>query len=239
MRTLAVFLAACAVLCLVRLFAVAQYTVCSPQPADGLLPGDHVAVVKTSYGVRLPFPGMFHCRRLEYSRPLRGDLMAFNLPTDTSRQIPDRTVCVARCLALPGDTVWLTPNMRISVPEDSGAVPFVVPARGKRVVVTKWNARLICNTVNLHEPCHCAEMSGDTLLVDGHTARYVMFTHDYFWVYSGSQSNLDDSRSYGFVPKSHLIGRVGLVLYSAMQNAPFYRCLRPGRFFVNPSQHDE
>lgn len=234
LRTLAVFLAACMILCLVRQFLVVQYSISSPRPAVPLKQGDRIVVFRTSYGVRLPFPEIFQCRRLGSKMPGRGDLMAFNLPTDTSRQIPSRMVCVAQCLALPRDTVWLTRDLKVSTRQGRETFPFVVPARGTRVKVTKWNARLLCNTINFHEPCHCAEMIGDTLMIDGHTARDVMFTQDYFWVYSGAQSNVDDSRSYGLVPKSHLVGKVGFVVYSVIDGAPFYRCLRPDRFFVNP-----
>lgn len=236
MRTLAVFFAACMILCLVRGFLVAQYTVSSPRHAAQLVKGDRVVVFKTSYGIRLPFPKIFQCRRVGYNMPGRGDLMAFNLPTDTSRAIPSRMVCVAQCLALPRDTVWLTQDLKVSTRKSKNSFPFVVPGRGTRVVVTKWNARLLCNTINFHEPCHCAEVIGDTLMIDGHSARYVAFTQDFFWVYSGKQSNVDDSRSYGLVPKSHLVGKVGFVEYSVIDGAPFYRCLRPDRFFINPAK---
>ena len=102
--------------------------------------------------------------------------------------------------------------MKVSRRQSKDSYPFVVPAKGRRVSITKWNARLVCNTINLHEPCHCAELKGDTLLIDGHTTNYVVFTQDYFWVFSGMQSNTDDSRSYGLVPQNHIIGKVMLIL---------------------------
>lgn len=230
LRTLAVFFAACLLLWLAREFVFNQYAITSPRPAATLVQGDRIGVLRTSYGLRLPFEKLFNCRRVGYTRPHRGDMMAFNLPTDTARQIPWRDVCVALCYALPGDTVFLNRNYRLSRQGGKASFPFAVPAKGRRVNVTKWNARLICNTVNLHEPCHCAEMIGDTLLIDGHPARYVMFTQDYYWAYSGLASNTNDSRSYGLVPASHLIGKVLWINYSVIPGAPFYACLRPDRF---------
>ena len=178
LRTLAVFLAACLVLCLIRLFFFSLYTVSSPRPTAEFQAGDRLLVSRTSYGVRLPFPEYTNYRRLGSGMPERGDWMAFNMPYDSLNEISNRTVCIAQCLALPGDTVWLTKDMKVSRRQSKDSYPFVVPAKGRRVSITKWNARLVCNTINLHEPCHCAEIKGDTLLIDGHTTNYVVFTQD-------------------------------------------------------------
>ena len=234
MRTLAVFLAACLVLCLIMLFVFDQYTVSSSRPAAGFLQGDRLLVLKTSYGARLPFADYTGCRRRGDGKPQRGDWMAFNMPAGSSGDIPERTVCMAQCFALPGDTVTLTKDMKVGRGQGKGSFPFAIPAKGRRVYITKWNARLLCNTINLHEPCHCAELKGDTLLIDGHTAPYVVFTQDYYWAYSGRQGNTEDSRYYGLVPQSHLIGRVMLILYSTKPDEPFYRSLRTDRFFKIP-----
>lgn len=230
LRTAAVFLAACLALWVVRQFVAAQYTMPRDTAAGGMLPGDHVLVSKTAYGARLPFPELTDCRRIGYRRPGRGDIVAFNLPTDTLRPIPSRKVCMALSLALPGDTVWLSPKMAVSAKPAKGSLPFVVPGRGARVAVTRWNARLLCNTVNLHEPCHTAAMRGDTLLIDGHAATYVAFTQDYFWMYSGRQGDLSDSRAYGLVPQSHLVGKGVMILFSTRPFAPLNHSLRAGRF---------
>lgn len=230
LRTAAVFLAACLALLVVRQFVAAQYTMPRDTAAGGMLPGDHVLVSKTAYGARLPFPELTDCRRIGYRRPGRGDIVAFNLPTDTLRPIPSRKVCMALSLALPGDTVWLSPKMAVSAKPAKGSLPFVVPGRGARVAVTSWNARLLCNTVNLHEPCHTAAMRGDTLLIDGHAATYVAFTQDYFWMYSGRQGDLGDSRAYGLVPQSHLVGKGVMILFSTRPFAPLNHSLRAGRF---------
>ncbi len=196
--------------------------------------GDHLLVSKTSYGIRLPLTEYTGWRRLGDGKPQRGDWMAFYMPTDGYENHKGSTVCIAQCLALPGDTVALTKDMKVGMKQGKGSFPFAIPAKGRRVYITKWNARLICNTINLHEPCHCAELRGDTLLIDGHTTPYVVFSQDYYWAYSGQQSNTGDSRYYGLVPQSHLIGRVMLIMYSIKQEEPFYRSIRKDRLFKIP-----
>jgi signal peptidase I len=84
--------------------------------------------------------------------------------------------------------------------------PFVVPQRGKAVAVYPWNATLLCNTILRHEGRR-AEVKGDTLLVDGKAVKQFVFTQNYYWMAANNPVNLCDSRLFGLVPESHLIGR--------------------------------
>lgn len=232
LRALAVFVAASLVLWLLRTFVCQIYTVESGQPALPFLYGDRVVVTKTDYGIRLPSCVPRQCCRLGNGAPQRGDMIAFNIPS--SPEFLCGNVTLAQCMALPGDTVYITGNFEVSLHETAEAYPFAVPAKDTPVEVTRWNARLLCNAVNLHEPCHYAEIAGDTLMLDGHSVRYVVFSQDYYWVYSGKQANRRDSRSYGFVPMNHIIGKARFVAYSVEPGAPIRQCLRRGRFFMNP-----
>ena len=179
-------------LLLVWQFVAAQFTVMSPRAGRTFLAGDHLLVSRMSYGSRLPFMSSLGHHRIGSGSPARGEWMAFNLPSDT-----------ARVLVFGG-------------PHSRRVNAFVVPAKGARVEVTPANARLLCNTINLHEPCHSAVMYGDTLFIDGHAARFITFTQNYYWVYSGDQYNLHD------------------ILYSIDPEEPFYRMFRKGRFFCSP-----
>lgn len=223
-------------LLLVWQFVAAQFTVTSPVVGRTFLKGDHILVSRTSYGARLPFMDFLGYHRIGASMPHRDDWLAFNHPADTGHAVAARPVAVGRCICLPGDTVRLTrAGLVVFGPAQSRSVTsFVVPAKDVRVEVNKYNARLLCNTINMHEPCHSAVMYGDTLFVDGHAARFITFTQNYFWVYSGSQSDYNDSRTFGFVPETHVLGRVSCILYSVDPDKPFYRMFRRGRFFSIP-----
>lgn len=94
-----------------------------------------------------------------------------------------------------------------------GVHPFVVPARGLLVKVYPWNAKLLCNTINLHEG-HRATLKGNTLVVDGTPVKGFRFTKDYCWVAAGNSISVTDSRLFGFVPEDHLIGRASLIWFS-------------------------
>ena len=231
LRALAVFVAASLVLWLLRAFVCQVYNVESAHPAVPFLYGDRVVVTKTDYGMRLPSCVPGQCCRLGSGSPQRGDMIAFNIPS--SPGFLGGNVTLARCMALPGDTVYIDAKYGVSLRKTAGACPFAVPAKDTPVEVTRWNARLLCNAMNMHEPCHYAETAGDTLMLDGHPVRYVVFSQDYYWAYSGKQSNRGDSRCYGFVPMNHIIGKARFVAWSVEPGAPIRHCLRRGRFFMN------
>ena len=74
-----------------------------------------------------------------------------------------------------------------------------------------------------------AEIADGRLIVDGAETRCAAFGNDYYWFSSGRPSEPYDSRFFGFVPETHIIGKVSVLLYSVDPSLPFYECLRPGR----------
>lgn len=91
--------------------------------------------------------------------------------------------------------------------------PFVIPAKGKKIEVYPWNITLLCNTLVHHEGRR-ASVQNDTLFVEGKPVTSCVFTKDYYWVASNNPINLCDSRLFGLVPHSHLLGRASLIWYS-------------------------
>lgn len=214
------------------LFLLTPYAVpAGHEPA--LYAGDHVLVTRTSYGLRVPFERLWGSHRWGGGSPEQGHWLVFNDPMGADSVVDRRPVLIGRCTALPGDTVWYTWNRRLVTAgyPSSTLHPFVVPGKYRPVRVTPWNIRLLCNTVNRHEGRR-ARIDGDTLRIDGRAVSRVHFSQDYYWVETGRRDNLHDSRYFGFVPRSHLVGRARCVTYSHNPDEPFYRGLRTDRFFL-------
>ena len=89
---------------------------------------------------------------------------------------------------------------------------FVVPSKGKQVSITPWNIKLMCNTIACHEN-KSAIVKNDTLYVDGQYMKEYTFTRDYYWMRANDPMNLNDSRLFGFVPDSHIIGKAVRIWY--------------------------
>lgn len=91
--------------------------------------------------------------------------------------------------------------------------PLVIPAKGKAVKVYPWNVTLLCNTI-LHHEGRQASVKNDTLLVDNKPVTSYTFRKDYYWMASNNPVNLYDSRLFGLVPHSHVVGRAFRIWYS-------------------------
>lgn len=90
--------------------------------------------------------------------------------------------------------------------------PFVVPGKGISVKIYPWNANLIRNMIRCHENRN-AVLKGDTLYVDGVRQTSFTFTKDYYWMVSNDPVNTNDSRLFGFVPETHIVGKALRIWY--------------------------
>ncbi len=120
-----VFILALLVVFIVRIFFVQSYTVSSSQMETALLSGEKVIVNKSAYGIRLPstllsipftFDSLFGLKSYSGSLQLgyhklfsstvsRNDVVIFNNPSEVEKPFDKRTLCISRCVAVPGDTI--------------------------------------------------------------------------------------------------------------------------------------
>lgn len=222
------------VLCL-RLFFVTLLVI----PQNGERPvfhaGDRVWVSRLSYGMRLPLMRWLGYVRLSPKPVPVGHWVVFNNPAETDEPVVEaRDVFVGYCFAAPGDTLWLNAEGRASRFRNrrNGCVwPLVVPARGQMVKIEPWNAHIYARTINAHEPWKAAVID-HKLCVDGRMVSAYCFQADYYWMTTGNAFNRHDSRQFGFVPSSHIVGRMRWVLYSLDASRPWYKRLCPDRLFL-------
>ncbi len=190
-------------------------------PADGLLPsflpGDRVVVNRWSYGLRAPFSEHLGYRCWHAKSPSRGDWAAYNCPGAVPTTQPDTSqLFLGNILALPADTVWMGRGATVGDVRsyDRGQIwPVVVPSRGAFVRVHPWDASLYARTLCQHEGVR-ASVRHDSLCIGDSAVDVVRFRQDYYWMSSLNDTNFTDSRMLGFVPRTHLMGRVSRVLYS-------------------------
>lgn len=205
---------------LLRNFVATSCLIPSSGMEHTLYQGDRIWVNRWSYGLRLPWMSLWGYHRWGGAPVEKGDVVVFNNPSNLTEPFADRReVFIGRCVASPGDTLWVDSLFRIM---PSAGSPdsvrrlwhvLVVPAKGDSVAVEAWNRTLLCNTLALHEG-HRAEVKSDTLYVDGIPVRQCRFTQDYCWVSSDNPANLSDSRLFGFVPETHVIGRAVRIWFS-------------------------
>lgn len=109
------------------------------------------------------------------------------------------------------DLSWLVSlNKRVS---NKTVFPLIVPKNGKDVQVTPHNIILLYNTLIRHENKQVA-IRHDSLFIDQKYTPKVSFNQDYYWFSTDNSINLNDSRYFGLVPASYLIGQASMILYS-------------------------
>ena len=142
----------------VLLFRTLAFTIYSIPAADidrRLVKGDRVVVNRWSYGLRSGDGRMFRYARLVPHAIERGDLVAYNPPSDSVVNHLLRRVCLGRVEAVPGDTIKVS-DAAYSIPRRLADCPLLGD-----------NYYLIRNSAATGERCLVAEpyIIGRALLV--------------------------------------------------------------------------
>ena len=222
----------------VRLCGVSFVEIPGGGASPALLAGDRVAVDKTAYGLRLCPMRRWGYVRWGEGRPGRDEWVAFNDPSAGSDSLlaDECPVFAGRVYALPGDSLWVDSLGGVYRRRPAGGRRCRVvelPRRDAYVAITSDNIRWYARMINLHEGAH-AVIIADSLCVSGHFVPSFRFSHDYFWLSGGGE----DSRSFGFVPDTHLLGRLSRVVWSWDAAAPWYARFRFGRMMKKVGEEE-
>lgn len=106
--------------------------------------------------------------------------------------------------------------------------PRVVPAAGMTVPLAEPLLPAYAEAIARHEGRALEPDGAGGYLVDGEPAATYTFVQDYYMAMGDFRDNSVDSRYWGFVPHSHLVGKAVLTFLSFKGEFPF---VRPERFF--------
>ena len=85
----------------------------------------------------------------------------------------------------------------------------------------------ICRNINI--------VNGDEIIIDGEVATSYTFAQDYYWMMGDNRGNSQDSRSWGFVPFDHVLGKPVFVWFSWDTQATGFNKIRWNRLFTTVS----
>lgn len=185
-----------------RTFFIGNFLIPTASMTPTLPVGDFIFVNKTAYGIRAPFTNH---TLIKVGEPKRGDIAVFHFPVNPNVDF------VKRIVGLPGDVISYKNKM--------------LTINGKKLEYTNCNRDAV-NYYNLN----IAGGSGDTVCtedLDGvkHPVDWVESVKGvdfedlkvppgHYFVMGDNRDNSEDSRYWGFVPESDLVGKAKIVWMS-------------------------
>ncbi|WP_425953299.1 signal peptidase I [Ralstonia pseudosolanacearum] len=204
-----------AFICALRFFVVEPFVIPSSSMRPTLAVGDFIIADKFSYGLRIP---VLNKVILPVGSPKKGDVLIFEFPNDRNK------VFVKRVVGTPGDVVDLDGKslsingQPIKVGEQSSYAytneegDGVAAQRFKEVLGgihhdvllqqgKPWVDEMAVESMHPTNGCGISKSSMRCVVPQGH-----------YFVLGDNRDNSLDSRYWGFVPDSHILGRADVVV---------------------------
>jgi signal peptidase I len=91
--------------------------------------------------------------------------------------------------------------------------PIIIPKAGEKIEINKKSLVLYHEILEKYEGCNVF-VSNDSIFINKIYTRSYIFKFNYFFVLDDNRDNSKDSRVWGFLPESHIIGKVSLIIAS-------------------------
>lgn len=91
--------------------------------------------------------------------------------------------------------------------------PILIPEEGMKIELDEYNFMIYEDILKLHEGVKI-EKNKNGIYQNGKRIMSYTFKKDYYFLIGDNRKNSYDSRSFGFLPKNKIVGRVSCILFS-------------------------
>lgn len=91
--------------------------------------------------------------------------------------------------------------------------PIYIPQKGRTVALNAQTLPFYKEIIREYEK-HDLKVNGDQILIDGKPATTYTFGDDYYWMMGDNRHNSEDSRYWGYVPATHVVGKPVFIWWS-------------------------
>lgn len=176
---------------LLRSFLVEPFRIPSGSMKPTLLVGDFILVNKFTYGIRLPVVGT---KIIDWSAPKRGDVMVFKYPVNPQEYF------IKRVIGLPGDTIeYKNKTLYINgelIEKQLIDKKHIIDEYDEKFMVNHWREQLPGLDHEVYER-----------LSTGRDVIGVKVPLNHYFMMGDNRDDSDDSRIWGFVPESDIVGQ--------------------------------
>jgi len=111
--------------------------------------------------------------------------------------------------------------------------PVWIPRKGATLVLNAYNFPIYERVIHVYEN-NKLEVKNGVYYINGNPSKTYTFKMDYYWMMGDNRHNSADSRSWGFVPEDHIVGRPVMVWLSLDADKGWFSGkIRWNRFFKN------
>ncbi len=100
---------------------------------------------------------------------------------------------------------------------------LTIPKKGVTINITPQNISIYRRLISTYEG-HKLEETNGQLIIDGKPVTTYTFKYDYYWMMGDARHRSQDSRFWGFVPETHIVGKASLIWFS-WQKGPRWKRL--------------